>query len=180
MGCNPNQAYFNPRTHEECDKDNLTGEQIEYTFQSTHSRGVRRYIRVVEWCSIRFQSTHSRGVRLSVAYALISPFYFNPRTHEECDRSSPILLSMRIYFNPRTHEECDHNFIFKRHVRILFQSTHSRGVRRPYTCSTSIPTLYFNPRTHEECDFIAFIIDEHFPISIHALTRSATATCRQC
>ena len=33
--------------------------------------------------------------------------HFNPRTHEECDRSFGRLVSELIYFNPRTHEECD-------------------------------------------------------------------------
>ena len=129
----------------------------------------------------RFQSTHSRGVRRGLGYKYSDNDFISIHalTRSATFNRHPS-RRYRHDFNPRTHEECDHNFIFKRHVRILFQSTHSRGVRRPYTCSTSIPTLYFNPRTHEECDFIAFIIDEHFPISIHALTRSATATCRQC
>ena len=144
-------------------------------FQSTHSRGVRRGLGY-KYSDNDFISIHAltRSATFNRHPSRRYRHDFNPRTHEECDECSTIVKPLGSYFNPRTHEECDHNFIFKRHVRILFQSTHSRGVRRPYTCSTSIPTLYFNPRTHEECDFIAFIIDEHFPISIHALTRSAT------
>ena len=34
-------------------------------------------------------------------------FYFNPRTHEECDYGMLYLLVEREDFNPRTHEECD-------------------------------------------------------------------------
>ena len=55
-------------------------------------------------------------------------------------------------FNPRTHEECD-GFIDRR-KRVA---------------------NYFNPRTHEECDIAIKNYLMRRPISIHALTRSATA-----
>ena len=68
-----------------------------------------------------------------------------------------VTYTVQIYdFNPRTHEECDLlNFFFKSAV------------------------IYFNPRTHEECDLLQYV--EHFKqliISIHALTKSATAIFR--
>ena len=54
---------------------------------------------------------------------------FNPRTHEECDRSFSILIRPSFYFNPRTHEECD----------------------QPLGVIAKLG-IDFNPRTHEECD----------------------------
>ena len=59
------------------------------------------------------------------------------------------------YFNPRTHEECDHSYAASNGSGMLFQSTHSRGVR------------------HD----IIRTIRKRARISIHALTRSATFDC---
>ena len=47
---------------------------------------------------------------------------------------------------------------------LLFQSTHSRGVRQGQTAFTFTP-MDFNPRTHEECDYksdINNMIEEQF------------------
>ena len=84
---------------------------------------------------------------------------------------------------------------FNNRSAILFQSTHSRGVRlltkspfpdqhdfNPRTheeCDFTfepVPNvlLDFNPRTHEECDTASAIVCFACWISIHALTRSAT------
>jgi len=79
-----------------------------------------------------------------------------------------------FYFNPRTHKECDNNPIAEAVSSRLFQSTHSQGVRpellnnRGFRAAISIHALtrsatyqqpydppslrYFNPRTHKECD----------------------------
>ena len=144
--------------------------------------------------------------------------YFNPRTHEECDKVIPRNVRQVLDFNPRTHEECDADngpaipktqaisihaltrsathrrsrIPRKRLISIhaltrsatkitgtkvnytIFQSTHSRGVRRgadhrvlqriaisihALTRSATVLTFKlkpykrnFNPRTHEECD----------------------------
>ena len=59
--------------------------------------------------------------------------------------------------------------------RCRFQSTHSRGVRRPKAGGLSNCLTDFNPRTHEECDCRPVNADISDDISIHALTRSATA-----
>ena len=123
-------------------------------FQSTHSRGVRRYLYSCQANWKTFQSTHSRGVRRRSRVCFSRRIYFNPRTHEECDfvpfsidkrleisihaltRSATGLvqgtLITIINFNPRTHEECDRTL-------------------------SVIPSFisYFNPRTHEECDYTA-------------------------
>ena len=80
---------------------------------------------------------------------------------------------------------------------MVFQSTHSRGVRREQWASDVADLQDFNPRTHEECDdrpALEKLIRDVFQsthsrgvrladhclrriaviISIHALTRSAT------
>ena len=54
---------------------------------------------------------------------------FNPRTREECDNSLHCPVFYCSNFNPRTREECDKikkNLAF---LLVIFQSTHSRGVR---------------------------------------------------
>ena len=56
----------------------------------------------------------------------------------------------------------------------MFQSTHSRGVRRAYLSMARFLPPCFNPRTHEECDSMPRRIYLISPVSIHALTRSAT------
>ena len=55
--------------------------------------------------------------------------YFNPRTHEECDACPPHQTPSILNFNPRTHEECDKYAGRGKDLLLLFQSTHSRGVR---------------------------------------------------
>src|SRR5579875_66672 len=99
------------------------------------------------------------------------------------------------HFNPRTHKECDQMRFFS-FLQVVFQSTHSQGVRLLETASFSLtagisihaltrsatsiirfndsPILYFNPRTHKECDVLQLARFSNRVISIHALTRSAT------
>ena len=81
---------------------------------------------------------------------------FNPRTHKECDLIQFKLWLMFLNFNPRTHKECDVSTFQTAVNAIKFQSTHSQGVRLR-SCNQKL-----NPN----------------PISIHALTRSATNFCR--
>ena len=54
---------------------------------------------------------------------------FNPRTHGECDRSWIGVFVKPINFNPRTHGECDLVNLLILEREMIFQSTHSRGVR---------------------------------------------------
>ena len=56
-----------------------------------------------------------------------------------------------------------------------FQSTHSRRVR-PAKSMSFTEIECFNPRTHEECDYLPSDDRLHTPVSIHALTKSATYT----
>ena len=125
---------------------------VTILFQSTHSRGVRPAIRRLRDVSIfvsihaltrsatkicsnqdqdeQFQSTHSRGVRRPKVLPSAGASGFNPRTHEECDPRPPVSGQSSLCFNPRTHEECDQDKVADMAEIELFQSTHSRGVRR--------------------------------------------------
>ena len=67
---------------------------------------------------------------------------------------------------------CEKSCIAKR-----FQSTHSRGVRHRVNNVMGY-LASFNPRTHEECDSVFAKLGYSKPVSIHALTRSAT--CPHC
>ena len=78
---------------------------------------------------------------------------FNPRTHEECDKVIVCFNKHKHNFNPRTHEECDGGMLMQSVTSVIFQSTHSRGVRRWKVDNTDFEGD-FNPRTHEECDDI--------------------------
>src|SRR5699024_4553472 len=65
---------------------------LVFKFQSTHSRGVRLCLLKLTKMVLRFQSTHSRGVRPSSTRWCTRISYFNPRTHEECDKDLVITL----------------------------------------------------------------------------------------
>ena len=123
------------------------------SFQSTHSRGVRRNELVRSWIRSGFQSTHSRGVRLLRS---LSDFLTEKVSIHALTRSATSVDTSFQYrtarFNPRTHEECDHNLTVGGGVILMFQSTHSRGVRQ---------------NTYN-------LKDVFKGVSIHALTRSAT------
>ena len=122
-----------------------------WRFQSTHSRGVRRFWLVANFTLRSFQSTHSRGVRLLVLLCLVLQHSFNPRTHEECD-----LLVAHMYANIKrvSIHALTRSATFYGSLRyalltvsihaltrsatvpqagaapnVEFQSTHSRGVR---------------------------------------------------
>ena len=98
---------FNPRTHEECDRNSRLFISMSFLFQSTHSRGVRLVsIRIFRRLS-PFQSTHSRGVRRCGSKAI----YGWAVSIHALTRSATFvffnLYGLRDCFNPRTHEECD-------------------------------------------------------------------------
>ena len=104
----PCRNDFNPRTHEECDWYARDEYYYSGRFQSTHSRGVR-----LKLCSFlpltKTISIHALTRSATVILGMVggSRKYFNPRTHEECDRQPRRLWDKRSNFNPRTHEECD-------------------------------------------------------------------------
>ena len=127
---------------------------MDFWFQSTHPRGVRRVrrsesplqynvsIHAPAWGATRtlrstspsisvFQSTHPRGVRPKVIYnRQCSQRSFNPRTRVGCDHGDPGLLALPESFNPRTRVGCDYVVQARHRDTTRFQSTHPRGVRR--------------------------------------------------
>ena len=123
------------------------------SFQSTHSRGVRprrrRHFAGYLTVSIHALTRSATiGTESGVAFASVSIHALT--------RSATLSIMKDLYYF------------------ILFQSTHSRGVRLSVKAARDKPKC-FNPRTHEECDnrrkhtrSITAIV------SIHALTRSAT------
>ena len=166
---------FNPRTHEECDRNTLDSMLQENGFQSTHSRGVR----LCRFC-----------------YCCYVFDYFNPRTHEECDgalvfNSYSNLISIHALTRSATYAikmVCCGCFRFQsthsRGVRqsskwcwmksTRFQSTHSRGVRPRSGKSKKYPSLFQSTHSRGVRPSSCIWISAGQAISIHALTRSAT------
>ena len=165
-----------PSTHEECDFSGQGNVVVGIVSIHALTRSATHRL-LLTLADTLFQSTHSRGVRHQHTAYLSINLCFNPRTHEECDRRIqyagmgktvsihaltrsatqllPMFQALTACFNPRTHEECD--MMRQPGVQYFagFQSTHSRGVR-PYA------------------DYFGGSIKT---VSIHALTRSATAVC---
>ena len=100
-------AYFNPRTHEGCDRGAL-GKYLEgVRFQSPHPRRVRLTLSFFMLGFHSFQSPHPRRVRPNKKRSGHRAAYFNPRTHEGCDGITVRTAAGSNNFNPRTHEGCD-------------------------------------------------------------------------
>ncbi len=98
--------------------------------------------------TIRFQSTHPRGVRRYLTCGYRPGERFNPRTRVGCDISQPVLAGLVIVgFNPRTRVGCDVIAGISQNYDTLFQSTHPRGVR-PSGPETSAFTLSMFQSTH--------------------------------
>ena len=102
--------------------------------------------------------------------------YFNSRTHVECDATVNFVDGQNIHFNSRTHVECDAWHRLRSEVKIVFQLTHSRGVRHDEGGIAAI-SCHFNSRTHVECDWKLCARAIFNMISTHALTWSATCRC---
>ena len=81
----------------------------------------------------------------------------------------------RSHFNPRTHEECDCRISIPRDDKVPFQSTHSRGVRQIPAQRSSKIGLFQSTHSRGVRLLIALVLTVITHISIHALTRSATA-----
>ena len=124
-------AYFNPRTHEECDNLQLAHWTCNRQFQSTHSRGVRR-----------------PSLRIYADTVIISIHALT----RSATRAFP------HHLRPQQLFQSTHSRGVRRHqvntciCLLLFQSTHSRGVRQAGKAHAGVGSFHFNPRTHEECD----------------------------
>ena len=53
--------------------------------------------------------------------------------------------------------ECDVRTLIDRSLLLVFQSTHSHGVRRFDRLRPSAYFFHFNPRTHMECDYASWL-----------------------
>ena len=123
------------------------------TFQSTHSRGVRRHGGRVPRVDKKFQSTHSRGVRHYWSDEMLEPAEISIHALTRSATPSLLFLMCASVGFQSTHSRGVRRKWFKRCYNAnQFQSTHSRGVRRSGLGD----------------------VNDILIISIHALTRSAT------
>ena len=101
--------------------------------------------------------------------------YFNPRSHEGSDVTSPSAQLFLLYFNPRSHEGSDDSLYGIFQSRPQFQSTLPRRERhfghirnsRNLHISIHAPTKGATPNASAICRI-------SFSISIHAPTKGAT------
>ena len=121
---------FNPRTHVGCDKNRVYATDIKDVSIHAPTWGAtpcKRRPPVRYW----FQSTHPRGVRHR---RLVLPFYNRYVSIHAPTWGATWCAFLNIFmlcFNPRTHVGCDASVEYVKIVRLVFQSTHPRGVR-PY------------------------------------------------
>ena len=123
--------------------------------------------------------------------------YFNPRSHEESDTKMDYKFSMIPNFNPRSHEESDGYLLFdgdprtiisihaltKRATRankyiganLKFQSTLSRRERHDSIVAVGGGPIFQSTLSRRERLFNPADLKEISKISIHALTKRATA-----
>ena len=137
--CATSPIYFNPRTHVGCDRK-------------------REDLRKWYIISIHAPTWGATSLPSRPRTCLTN---FNPRTHVGCDSSSIISDFSKHYFNPRTHVGCDFGDVPESLRKLIFQSTHPRGVR-PSHGSVALHTYYFNPRTHVGCDALQERIQQDF------------------
>ena len=142
---------FNPRTHVGCDLRAMRQELGSKAFQSTHPRGVRRYVFAEVRTFWSFQSTHPRGVRrilnLQPKRTKVS---IHAPTWGATIKVSDIPHRAKVSIHAPTWGATSYD-----HVDCgckEFQSTHPRGVRPFRWSRPSPPYTRFNPRTHVGCD----------------------------
>ena len=122
-----------------------------YVFQSTHPRGVRQGQRRGATPNVGFQSTHPRGVRRALTKGL--PTFVRVSIHAPTRgaTSHRHMYTAQIGVSIHAPTRGATKYGRSKSNLIEFQSTHPRGVRLFFSCSS---TIYpgFNPRTHEGCD----------------------------
>ena len=79
------------------------------------ARGATSLVFVRVMLLLLFQSTHPRGVRLGLYLLQLLACNFNPRTREGCDLKLYFKVAYYTDFNPRTREGCD---IFAKEVSL--------------------------------------------------------------
>ena len=146
---------FNPRSHEGSDEREFIDFDLDHDFNPRSHEGSDSAIRVTTKSTILFQSTlprrerqcHPRydkihniisihaptkGATSSVALWTIRTMYFNPRSHEGSDVTSPSAQLFLLYFNPRSHEGSDDSLYGIFQSRPQFQSTLPRRERHSW------------------------------------------------
>ena len=145
------------------------------TFQSTHSRGVRRHGGRVPRVDKKFQSTHSRGVRHYWSDEMLEPAEISIHALTRSATPSLLFLMCASVGFQSTHSRGVRRKWFKRCYNAnQFQSTHSRGVRRNQYDMTAITTMISIHALTRSATRLQSYASRWWGISIHALTRSAT------
>ena len=135
---------------------NLGGSDIVAidVFQSTHPRGVRRLLCLLDFCC---------------------NFHFNPRTREGCDKNVLCFICLDFSFQS-THPRGVRLSVFYDFILChIFQSTHPRGVRPVLNSNISSINFKFqstHPRGVRQTELKNKIKNK--TISIHAPARGAT------
>ena len=121
-----------------------------------------------------FQLTHSRGVRQRVPNYCFASSYFNSRTHVECDvATSRKVPDFEISTHALTWSATETFLVLPK--MILFQLTHSRGVRPQYGLMRPMPIEISTHALTWSATKKINICNKNSRISTHALTWSATA-----
>ena len=100
---------------------------------------------------------------------------FNPRTHKECDCRRLTNLSQIILFQSTHSQRVRHALTVHLDGLIIFQSTHSQRVR--HANPNHAGKVYKFQSTHSQRvrRYLIKFMEVNIYISIHALTKSATA-----
>ena len=158
---------FNPRTRVGCDMRLMDERLYNIKFQSTHPRGVRpaRSSTTPRWaesfnprtrvgCDDQAEEKALAAIWVSIHAPAWGATYlpgahilgsngFNPRTRVGCDAPAPPAAWKLPSFNPRTRVGCDVRFWTPSTACWRFQSTHPRGVRRPWKIPPRPPQNLF-------------------------------------
>ena len=145
-------SNFNPRSHEESDVKFFKFDNVKLSI-SIHALTKRATINacnISDCFKISIHALTKRATKENHEHKYVC-FNFNPRSHEESDKTQQVKGFSYKNFNPRSHEESDQRLSFL--LSKLKISIHALTKRATIT---AIPTIHF------------------LVISIHALTKRAT------
>ncbi len=149
----PRTLHFNPRTHEGCDARQQLYKRGNRISIHAPTKGATLKHGRIKRLNTAFQSTHPRRVRPAGRnlWGWCRRISIHAPT-KGATRIANIRTDVSEYFNPRTHEGCDY-----------------------FGNQASLGYWYFNPRTHEGCDERNIGLGKSpGGISIHAPTKGAT------
>ncbi len=145
------RLHFNPRTHEECDSYKPSLQYFAYISIHALTRSATRQNVILPLsCGISIHAltrsaTGQDFFRKRHAYISIHALTRSATSMNNLKRI-PFLISIHALTRSATP-----TMLYRHSCISLFQSTHSRGVRRVIANLTKLKK-HFNPRTHEECD----------------------------